>query len=255
MVEAQMNQEVKHGDMVFDGEGLPPLPEEVDVSLPEAGVIPMPAMPSQTVPTASPQIPAVPTDGIPKFEVVAVRLANGDYENREYVTILIPGDPKASPRHKVTDALREKYRPWYVMWRKGLQQTVAGTPLEMWPLLTPVEIEMMKALNIFTVEQLLLMADANDHRLPMAKTLKIKAREWLESKKDADLIENNRAERDELKTAMGRLEEQNLALAEQVKGLISRIPVDDDDKPNIPDQTDAAVAPANGGSGSAPSQG
>src|SRR5690242_20120819 len=94
-----------------------------------------------------------PVNGIPRFEMVAVRQEGGNYVNVEYVDILTPGDPKATPRHKVTDTIREMYRPWYDLWRRGLAMAPAGTPLEMWPVMTPAHVATLKAINIFTVEQ------------------------------------------------------------------------------------------------------
>ena len=158
-------------------------------------------------------------NGIPRFRIEAVRQANGSFANVEFVEILTPGDNKAAPDHKVNDTIRQIYRPYYELWRAGVEQAPEGTPLEMWPILTPAEVQVFKVNNIFTVEQLVSMAEAHDHRIPMAKTLKQKARVWLEEKGSADSIEQNRIEKEAMASAIARLEAQNLAMADQLADL------------------------------------
>lgn len=166
-----------------------------------------------------------PPNGIPKFEMRAVRMANGEIRNVEYLTILTPGDPKAVPEHKVTDELRDMYRPWYEAWRAGIEATPHGTPLEAWPMMAgqPAQVMHLKSINVFTVEQLAEMADGNLHRIPMGRTLQNQAKAWLENKKDADAIERNRRESEAMRDGMAMLEAQNAALQQQLAELAAKV--------------------------------
>lgn len=184
--------------------------------LPEGQVMP------QQAPPPMPQVnrgDARPVNGIPQFEVVPVRKADGSYANVEFVSILTPGDPKSVPRMKVTDRIRQMYAPWYERWRKGLEVSAHGTPLEMFPRLTPAQVRELKGLNIFTVEDLAEVADANLHRLPMGMTLKKEAGIWLKSKKETDAIEAQVRENQAQRDAMAMLEKQNADLMRRLEAL------------------------------------
>lgn len=202
--------------------------EDVQTGVVTLGGPPLPTGPSEGPPMMDFQRPSAqmqpgqpfPMDnGIPRFYIVAKRMPDGTFVNVERVDILTPGDPKATPSHKVNDAIRARYAPYYELWRRGVEDTPAGTPLELWPVLAPAEVATLKANNIFTVEQLITMADANDFRVPMAKTLKAKAKEWMEQKANADHIEQSRAERDILTGNISRLEAQNFALSDRLDAL------------------------------------
>lgn len=183
-------------------EGLPPLPDGPEMSLPQ------PQQFHRQAPSMS--------FGIPRFEMVAVRRADGTFMNVEFVTILTPGDPKAAPRHKVTDALRDRYRQHYEMWRRGIEVAPQGTPLEAWPIMTPAQVQTLKANNIFTVEQLRDMADSNNHRIPMAATLRQQARKWLEMKKEDDALAKAQQENDALRNGMAMMERHMQEMADRI---------------------------------------
>lgn len=167
--------------------------------------------------------PPPPVNGVPRFEVVSTRMADGAYKNVEYVDIMIPGNSRSMPRHKVTDRIRDMYRPWYEQWRKGLEMSPVGSPLEMWPVMTPAQVHTLKALNIFTVEQLVEVADANLHQIPMGRTLQNQAKAWLASKKDADAVENYRRKEQAMTDAMRQMEDQITALSKKLESVSSTV--------------------------------
>lgn len=187
---------------------IPPLPQD-------RAIIGGPAVAPQSF--GAPGQPAA--SGIPIFELVAQRQADGTYRNVEYVTIKTPGDVRAMPRRKVTDGLRDKYRTYYDRFRQGLEMAPDGAPLEMWPVLSPAQVLHLKSLNVFTVEQLAEMADANLGAIPMGRTLKNQAIAWLGAKQKADTVENARRENETLRMGMSMLEEQNQALVKRLEAL------------------------------------
>lgn len=205
---------------------LPPLPEG-----PEAGL-------------ASPQFgstpherPAQQTDGTPQFFHRARKTGDGKYENVEFMKILTPGDNKATPEHKVTDALRQKYAWHYDRWRRGLEVSRDGVPLEMFPTLTPAQVMSLKALNIFTVEDLAAVSDANLHRIPMGITLRQNAATWLKSKQETDVIERQGA-------ALKAAQDGQRMLEQQIRELSERLSAAETQKPQQSDALSDAISQA-----------
>lgn len=193
----------------WDQGGLPPLPDSVQDQV----------LPSPEMPMGLPQAGGVPVDGIPLFELVAMKMADGSYQNVEYVNILTPGDPKQSPRHKVNDTIRAKYPMYYERWKRGLQSAPVGTPLEMFPVLTPAQVHTMKANNIFTVEHLAAVSDANLVAIPMGIEMRAKARQWLETKAKTDDMERDEAEKQAMREAMNEQAKELADLKAQMKAL------------------------------------
>lgn len=194
---------------MLDPAGLPPLPDG-PVYMPA----PPPPQPGQLYGNAQ-----RPMDGIPQFELKAVLTADGSYKNVEYVDILTPGDTKSMPRHKVTDYHRNKYRPWYDAWRRGLEMSPEGSPIEMWPIMTPAMVRELKAKNVFTVEQLAGLADSNLQQIPMGATLKLKAIAWLKEKGTADDIEGRRRKDELVSDNMRLMETQMQSMAAEIARL------------------------------------
>ena len=199
----------------FTYDNIPPLPEgpSADQLLPSPGP---PVSPQQF---NTPLAATAPGHGIPLFELVAHRLPDGSFMNVEIVQILTPGDTKAAPVRKVTDELRMKYREYYAIWKQGLRMSPTGTPLEMWPVLTPALVLSLKTANIFTVEQLRDVSDVNLHMVPTGQLLRQQARDWLELKVNADKVTQQSAENMALKDGQRQLTEQIAALNDQIKAL------------------------------------
>lgn len=182
--------------------------------LPEGGAAAMHPMGQQTM--------RAPTSGVPRFYIKNVKTTDG-FKAVEFVKVLTPGDPKAVADHKVTDALRDIYRPQYEMWRKGMEATPTGTPLEMWPGITPEQILDLKYVNIFTIEQLVECADSNLHRIPMGRTLKTQATNWLKAFKDTGHVEQQRKENESLRNQMKSMEDMNIDLTQKMEAMEKRM--------------------------------
>lgn len=187
----------------------------------------IPALPGGDIdtlpmPVATPRgIPSRAIDGVPRFEVVAKQKSDGSFFNVEYVSILTAGDAKATPRLKVTGAIREKYRPYYDLWRQGIETAPQGTPLEAWPEMTPALVMTFKVNNLFTVEQVRDCAEANDTRIPMFGTWKRKAREYLDARKGTAGLEAQARENTMLREGMKLLEQQMQEMGRRYDALLS----------------------------------
>lgn len=179
----------------------------------------MPALPgSIAAPPSAPQLAVPPGEGVPRF-ILVPKYIGGTWVNVEYVDILTPGDPKASPRHKVTDGIRQAYAKAYADWRNGLEAAPVGWAIEHWPVLNPAQVLNLKALNIFTVEQLAQMADGNLHHIPMGKTLKNQAIAAITAKEKSDAVEVTRRENESLKGSVKFMEDQMAAMQAQIAAL------------------------------------
>ena len=150
------------------------------------------------------------------------------------VEILTPGDPKATPVRKVTDGLREKYRQYYDLWKRNQTMAPIGTPLEVWPEMTPALVLQLKSINVFTVEQLAGLADANTGNIPFGKTLRNKARAWMEVKDKSDAVSQAAMQTEALKDGMRMMEDrfaekeaemkaENAGLKAQLDAILARL--------------------------------
>jgi hypothetical protein len=104
------------------------------------------------------------------------------FEDKEYIEIRIPGVTEnvvCRPVWKPND-LERFPRQWAAFKNKG-EQTQAGTPLKMWPLLTQAQIKEFEALNIVTVEQLANVSDSSSHRIMGLQRFKQQASDFLEA--------------------------------------------------------------------------
>lgn len=185
------------------GDRLPALPDDS----PAVGLPPPALVPGQQFGMNAAAM--APPFGIPKFFVKTIRKPGGEYETVEMVEIITPGDSKATPVQKVTDGIRAKYRDYYEHWKRTQTMAPVGSPLEMWPMMTPAMVHQLKAANIFTVEQLANIADANLMHIPFGKTLRNQAQAWLAAKQDSDAIERATAQTQAMQDAMRLMEEKS----------------------------------------------
>lgn len=206
-----------------DGEGDPFAPQASQASAqapnyyaPQVATPPMPQPMQQFQPNM-----IRPGDAVPRFRMVAKRLPDGTFHNVEYVSLLTPGDNKAVAERKVTPYLREKYRYQYDMWRQGIETGPTGTPLEIWPGLNASQVAMLKANNVFTVEQLRDAPDSCGAYIPMFRTLKMQAGAFLENKDSADAAASRETELNAMRQGMSMLEKQNAELMEKLNELLT----------------------------------
>ncbi len=174
--------------------------------LPNSGPVPQPQV----------NAPRPQAYGIPRFRLVPIHTAADGWKNVEFVDILTPGDNKSMPSHKVNDRIRQMYPVEYDRWRKGLEMAPEGWPLEMWPVLSPAQVYALKAINIFTVEQLTQIADSSLAVIPMGKTLRNQAQAALKAKKESDSVESERRKNELLKDTVAMMEERLAAMQAQL---------------------------------------
>ncbi len=105
------------------------------------------------------------------------------YEEKEYIRIIVPGDSKTTVDCPVTEEFRGRFEKQYEKFKKGLEQAVEGTPLEMWPQMTVGLCAELKAMNVITVEQLAALDDSKAQRIMGSYDLRRKAQLFLDAAK------------------------------------------------------------------------
>lgn len=104
------------------------------------------------------------------------------FDEVDYVRIIIPGD-----KYNVVDTpateehTRVRFAEQYERFLKGQEQATSGTPLEMWPQLTISQVAELKAINVYTVEQLAEMSDQLAQKFMGNHQLRQKAKLYLEA--------------------------------------------------------------------------
>jgi hypothetical protein len=129
----------------------------------------------------------------------------------EMVEVRTPGDRYTVGVFPVEDKHRERWHNEYAAFKRGEMQAQSGTPLEMWPIVTTSQVYELKALSIFSVEDVAGLSDANLSRLgPMGRELRTKAQAFIDVAKGGAVVSEQAAQ-------IARLEEM-------VKQLMGRTP-------------------------------
>ena len=156
-------------------------------------------------------------DCIPHFYMRAVRnparseeTGRPVFDEIAYVRVLVPGDRNSVVDRRVSDADRERWpRRWSAFLAR--RERPSGTPVEHWPYLTVARVAELRALDVFTVEQVAGADDALMGRIGEgAAELADRARQFLQPQPETET--DLRAEIAGLKREIGRLEADNARL-------------------------------------------
>lgn len=140
------------------------------------------------------------------------------FEDKEYITIRIAGDNKTVRRRPVSLKWKGDVPPdserWPRQWQafKNQQtQTVEGTPLTEWGMITKSDAMSMKALNIHTVEQLAELGE-NNMQWMGARMMRDKAKAWIAQSQGNAGLSKLQAENETLRNDLEALKNQMAAL-------------------------------------------
>jgi hypothetical protein len=98
----------------------------------------------------------------------------------EWITIMIPGERDTVERPMEAQDYK-RFAKQYAHWKQTGMEAAVGTPLAMWPLVTPGQIEELKHFRVRTVEDLANLADGVTQRFMGIQALKQKAKAFLEA--------------------------------------------------------------------------
>jgi len=160
---------------------------------------------------------------IPQFKIVAVvdkkksdEAGRPIYRDVEWVDIYIAGDKTTCHSTKVTDEHKHRWPQVYDAFKRGQEMATTGTPIEEWPILTVSQVAELKAINIFSVEDLASLSDTGLQKVGMgARALQAKAKAFIDSAK-------NGAETQKLASEMAKQAEEIAYLKSEIER-ISRV--------------------------------
>jgi hypothetical protein len=124
----------------------------------------------------------------------------------ELVRITSAGDTLSEACVPVDDKIKERFDEEYTFWKQSKEQAVRGTPITDWPPIGVNQAKEMECCNIFTVEDLAALADANLYCIPYGRALREKAIAWLRDKENGDGLMKAAAENAELMRRMSAME-------------------------------------------------
>lgn len=131
------------------------------------------------------------------------------YRVEERVHLIVAGDPFNVSARPVDEDIKNRFPEHYARWLSSKQaKHIEGTPLKQWPLLTLVQIAEFEAANVFSVEMLAELADANVNRVPEGRIWREKAKAWLAQAKDGATATRLAAENERLREMIDNLEKR-----------------------------------------------
>jgi hypothetical protein len=110
------------------------------------------------------------------------------FDQIPFVTIISPGDNKNVPDTKVLEEHRQRWPKQWEAFEKGLEQPINGTPINQWPILNNAQVAELKALNIYTIEDVASLSDGGTQQVTGLMTLKQQAIAHLATSKDDGVI-------------------------------------------------------------------
>lgn len=158
---------------------------------------------------------------IVEFRTEAVKMEHASqqqgrpiYEDREFVTILIPGMRGTSANEPVNDEHKHRWPREYAAFLAGKEAPLDGTPLSEWPhsAMTKSRVQELAFFNIRTVEHLGDLDDAALQRLGMgAFELRETARKFL------DVAKNGTAPLERMVMRALKAEQEVVRLTEELR--------------------------------------
>lgn len=138
----------------------------------------------------------------------------------EFVEIIPIGDTKTKVVKRATDEQRQKFAEEYAVFKKGVEQTFSGTPLNQWPIITPALIKQFNHFNVYTVDQLAELNDIAINQIgPGTRDWVQKAKAFLAKAKSTAEAQKFAVENERLKEELARQQAIISDLAAKVEKL------------------------------------
>lgn len=129
--------------------------------------------------------------------------------DKDYLHIAIPGDKTTDIRRQARDDDKIRFSGQWDAYERGIDQAGDGTLLENWPPLDEGRRLELRAMNIFTVEQLAELSDGVLERVGMgARALRDKARQFADQAKAPALAADLRKQNEALEARISELAAQ-----------------------------------------------
>lgn len=109
-------------------------------------------------------------------------------EHQDFILIICPGQPKTEVRRKASDADKMAYMPEWSAYEQGKEHQMSGTPIETLPGLANGMADALKALYIYTIEQMAGLPDIALQKVGMGgNEIRQRAKAYIE-KSSAEVI-------------------------------------------------------------------
>lgn len=152
-------------------------------------------------------------------KVASKRAGRPIFKDTDYIEIMQPGNKENIIQRPVTKKDIDRFYVQYQRYKANEDQKIIGTPLDQAPFVTRSQVEELKYMNIFTIEQLAGMSDSNAQNGRGFQTLKQKASVFMDaaenSKDNTAMVE----ELDLLKNQLAAMKENNEILQKRLDDL------------------------------------
>lgn len=141
--------------------------------------------------------------------------------DKVFCKIVTPGDALSVWDQPARDVDKERFPRQWEAFQRGQEMSEDGTPLEMWTRMTPSKVLAYKAANIFTVEAVANISDANSHAMPMDfASDRLAARAYLQAAEDSAVVQRQAEELAHQQAENERLKKQIADLGAKVDQLM-----------------------------------
>lgn len=142
------------------------------------------------------------------------------HEDKVFIRIRQPGDRLNIVERPAKDADKQRFPMQWARFEQNEKQATEGTPLEQWPAMTPAQIATLKAMGIFSVQQMAAVSDGNlDHLGMGSRSLRDRARAYLEAAEKGAVSSKVLAENENLRAEKAALEANLADLAARVRAM------------------------------------
>lgn len=157
-------------------------------------------------------------------EIKSLEAGHPVYDDREYITIIVPGDKNSIVHRPVWAQDKSRFARQYAQFKNGQEQTTVGLPLKLWGGITRGQAEEFLFFNVKTVEQLAEMSDGNGISIHGFQGLKSRAKDYLAQTKEQQPMLQMRADLEKRDTEIVTLTQQLSDLTTQVSQIMKLVP-------------------------------
>ena len=130
------------------------------------------------------------------------------FQERIFLKKLVPGDNTLTIDRPMREQDIEDYPVEWARFEQKKEETVPGTPIEVWSAVSETQKAEFKALNIFTIDQFAQLSDIAGNKIMGFNDLRDKARAFIAAAQDSQMFDKIRAETEK------KLQAQDVEMAE-----------------------------------------
>ena len=138
------------------------------------------------------------------------------FQEQIFIKKLIPGDNTLVIDRKMRLADEDEYPKEWASYKNKQQNTVIGTPIDAWQILSETQKAEFKALNIFTIDQFAQLPDIAGLKIMGFNELRTKAQAFVSANKDAEVFAT-------LKKDMAAQIEEQAKQIEELKSMVKEV--------------------------------